>query len=214
MVGPMWGPKRMDEWADAHLAEYKVPVSDRAWSTLLRVLQQLGWAALAQCKMVWKVFCRLRAGEDEATAVAAKQVAARARQQRWRETEPQRLGLRATKRAKAAADKEKARRLRLILDPTRPDRPKGWTRRLTDRAVLHWGAKRELIKRLTTVSAKTAQVAVVIATARASLSRVQTKRNRRYALRLEARAGVKPPEHAPGPGSQHGLREGGGIEAP
>jgi hypothetical protein len=47
----------------------------------------------------WKVFCRLRAGEDEATAVVAKQVAARARQQRWRETEQQRLGLRATKQA-------------------------------------------------------------------------------------------------------------------
>ena len=69
----------MDEWADAHLEEYKAPVSDRAWSTLLRVLQQLGWAALAQRKAVWKVFCRLRAGEDEATAAAAKQVAARAR---------------------------------------------------------------------------------------------------------------------------------------
>ena len=96
----------MDEWADAHLEEYKVPVSDRAWSTLLRVLQQLGWAALAQCTSVWKVFCRLRAGEDEATAAAAKQVAARARQQRWRETEQQRLGIRATKRAKAVADKE------------------------------------------------------------------------------------------------------------
>jgi hypothetical protein len=35
------GPKRMDEWADTHLEEHKVPVSDRAWSTLLRVLQQL-----------------------------------------------------------------------------------------------------------------------------------------------------------------------------
>jgi hypothetical protein len=45
----LWGPKRMDEWADAYLEEYKAPVSDRAWSTLLRVLQQLGWAALAQC---------------------------------------------------------------------------------------------------------------------------------------------------------------------
>ena len=97
------------------------------------------------------------------------------------------------------AEKERARRLREILDPTRPDRPKGWTRRLTDRAVLHWVAKRDLIKRMTTVSAKSAQVAVVIATARASLTRVQKKRQRRYA-RLEARAGVKPPEHAPGPG--------------
>jgi hypothetical protein len=52
----LWGPKRMDEWADSYLEEYKVPVSDRAWSTLLRVLQQLGWVALAQCKAVWKVF--------------------------------------------------------------------------------------------------------------------------------------------------------------
>ena len=103
--------------------------------------------------------------------------------------------------------------MRVILDPTRPDRPKGWTRRLTDRAVLHWGAKRELIKRLTAVAAKTAQAAVVIATARAALTRVQKKRNRRYA-RLEARAGVKPPEHAPGPGSQLGPLEGVGIEAP
>ncbi len=115
----------MDEWADAHLEEYKVPVSDRAWSTLLRVLQQLGWASLAQCKAVWKAFCRLRAGEDEVTAATAKQVAARAIQQRWRETEQQRLGIRATKRAKAVEEKERARRLREILDPTRPDRPKG-----------------------------------------------------------------------------------------
>ncbi len=42
----------MDEWADTYLEEYKVPVSDRAWSNLLRVLRQLGWAALAQCKGV------------------------------------------------------------------------------------------------------------------------------------------------------------------
>ena len=203
----------MDEWADAHLEEYKVPVSDRAWSTLLRVLQQLGWAALAQCKAVWKVFCRLRAGEDEATAAAAKQVAARARQQRWRETEQQRLGIRATKRAKAVADKERARRLREILDPTRPDRPKGWTRRLTDRAVLHWGAKRDLIKRMTTVSVKSAQVAVVIATARASLTRVEKKRQRRYA-RLDSRAGVKPPEHAPGPGQPPNPPGEMGADAP
>ncbi len=106
----LWGPKRMDEWADTYLEEHKVPVSDRAWSTLLRVLQQLGWAVLAQCKAVWKVFCRLRAGEDEATTAVAKQVAARARQQRWRETEQQRLVLRATKRATAAANKESSRR--------------------------------------------------------------------------------------------------------
>ena len=66
---------------------------------------------------------------------------------------------------------------------------------------------------MTTVSAKSAQVALVIATARASLTRVQKKRNRRYA-RLEARAGVKPPEHAPGPGRQPGLQGEGEIEAP
>jgi hypothetical protein len=179
----LWGPKRTDEWADAYLAEYKVPMSDR------------------------------RAGEDEATAAAAKQVAARARQQRWRETEQQRLGIRATKRAKAVADKERARRLREILDPTRPGRPKGWTRRLTDRAVLHWGAKRDLIKRMTNVSAKSVQVAVVIAVARASLTRVQKKRQRRYA-RLNLRAGVKPPEHAPGPGKPPNPPGEMGADAP
>jgi hypothetical protein len=120
----LWGPKRLDEWATAYELEFKVPVKARAWATVLRALQALGWAALAECKKVWKVFCKLRAGKSAEVAATAKQVAARARQQRWRETEQLRAGTRALKRAKAAADKERARRLREELDPTRPDRPK------------------------------------------------------------------------------------------
>ena len=67
---------------------------------------------MAECKKVWKVFCKLRAGESAEVAATAKQVAARARQQRWRKTELLRAGTRESNRAKAAADKERARRLR------------------------------------------------------------------------------------------------------
>ena len=91
----------MDEWASTHVADFNVPVNARAWATLLRALQALGWAALAECKKVWKVFCTLRAGESAEVAATAKQVTARARQQRWRETEVLREGTRASKRAKA-----------------------------------------------------------------------------------------------------------------
>ena len=115
----LWGPKRLDEWASAYEEELKVPVSAMAWGSLLRALQALGWAALAECKFVWKVFCKLRAGESAEVAASAKQVAARARQKRWRETEQLRAGTRETKRAKAAADKERARRLREELDKER-----------------------------------------------------------------------------------------------
>ncbi len=132
----LWGPKRLDEWATAYELEFKVPVKARAWATLLRALQALGWAALAECKKVWKIFCKLRAGESAEVAATAKQVAARARQQRWRETEQLRAGTRESKRAKAAADKERSRRLREELDPTRPDRLKGWSWRVPDRAVV------------------------------------------------------------------------------
>ena len=31
----LWGPKRMDEWAEAHAREHNGPVSERAWATLL-----------------------------------------------------------------------------------------------------------------------------------------------------------------------------------
>ena len=99
-------------------------------------------------KSVWQVFCKLRAGESAEVASSAKQMAARARQQRWRETEQLRAGTRETKRAKAAAEKERARRLREELDPTRPDCPKGWSRRVSDRAVLQWGAKRDFIRKM------------------------------------------------------------------
>ncbi len=130
----------MDEWASAHVADYNVPVSARAWATLLRALQALGWAALAECKKVWKVFCKLRAGESAEVAATAKQMAARARKQRWRETEVLREGTRASKRAKAAADKLRTSRLREEeLDPTRPDRPKGWSRRVC-RVSDRWSA--------------------------------------------------------------------------
>ncbi len=140
MVGAM-GSKRLDEWSTAYEREFKVPVKARARATLIRALQALGWAALAECKKVWKVFCKLRAGESAEVAATAKQVAARARQQRWRETELLRAGTCESKRAKAAADKERARRLREELDPTRPDRPKGWSRRVLDRAVLYNGGR-------------------------------------------------------------------------
>jgi hypothetical protein len=60
----LWGPKRMDEWATAYASEFKVPVNARAWAALLRALQALGWAALVECKKLWKVFCKLRAGES------------------------------------------------------------------------------------------------------------------------------------------------------
>ncbi len=120
-------------------------------ATLLRALQAaLGWAALAECKKTWKVFCKLRAGESAEVAATAKQVAAsRARQQHWRETEPLRVGAHVSKRAKATTDKERARRLREELDPTRPDRPKGWSRRAADRAVLQWEAKRDFTRNCT-----------------------------------------------------------------
>ncbi len=52
----LWGPERMDEWTTAYASEFKVPVNARAWATLLRALQALGWAALAECKKVRKVF--------------------------------------------------------------------------------------------------------------------------------------------------------------
>jgi hypothetical protein len=106
--GGLWGPKRLDEWATAYEREFKVPVKARAWATFIRALQALRWAALAECKKVWKVFCKLRAGESAEVAATAKQVAARARQQRWRETKLLRAGTHESKRAKAAADKERA----------------------------------------------------------------------------------------------------------
>ena len=195
----LWGPKRMDEWAAAYFQEHKIPVSERAWGTLLRALQRVGWTAVAQCKAVWKTFCKLRAGVDAESAAKAKQVANRARHQRWRETAHQREGVRETKRAKAAADKEKARRLREVLEPTRPDRPKGWTRRLTDRAVLHWGAKRELIRQMGGSRLRLEVTAVVLTQARLALTRVQKKRNRRNARRAaklpgEAIPPGRPPE--------------------
>ena len=189
----------MDEWAAAYFQEHKIPVSERAWGTLLRALQRVGWTAVAQCKAVWKTFCKLRAGVDAESAAKAKQVANRARHQRWRETAHQREGVRETKRAKAAADKEKARRLREVLEPTRPDRPKGWTRRLTDRAVLHWGAKRELIRQMGGSRLRLEVTAVVLTQARLALTRVQKKRNRRNARRAaklpgEAIPPGRPPE--------------------
>ena len=182
----LWGPRRMDEWATDYAEANGGVVSAMAWAMLLRALQQLGWAAVRECKKVWKVFCKLRAGEDAETAATAKQVAKRARQQRWRETEQLRKGVRENKRAKAAAEKEKASRLRVILEPTRPDRPKGWTRRLTDRSVLHWGAKRELIAMMGGLVASSPVVVAVMARVKEVLSRAQKKRLRRFA-RVEAK---------------------------
>ena len=91
------------------------------------------------------MFCRLRAGIDADVAAKAKTVATRARQQRWRDSQTERESKRAAKREKAAADKERAHRLRAPLEASRPDRPKGWTARIPDRAVLHWGAMRNFI---------------------------------------------------------------------
>ena len=189
----LWGPKRMDEWASAHVADFNVPVNARAWATLLRALQALGWAALAECKKVWKVFCKLRAGESAEVAATAKQVAARARQQRWRETEILREGTRASKRAKAAAAKLRASRLREELDPTRPDRPKGWSRRVSDQAVLQWGAKRDFIRRMHNTAPRHTVVERVLSAVRVLLTRAQKKRKRRRARREGARL-LKPAE--------------------
>jgi hypothetical protein len=187
----LWGPKRLDEWATAYEREFKAPVKARAWATLIRALQALGWAALAECKKVWKVFCKLRAGESAEVAATAKQVAARARQQRWRETELLRAGTRESKRARAAADKERARRLREELDPTRPDRPKGWSRRVPDRAVLQWGAKRDFIRRLHNAAPRLAVAEKVLSAVRVLLTRSQKKRKRRKARR-DAAANAQP----------------------
>ena len=118
--------------------------------------------------------------------VTAKQVAARARQQRWREAELLRAGTRESKRAKAAADKERARRLREELDPTRPDRPKGWSRRVPDRAVLQWWAKRDFIRRLHNTAPRLALAAKVLSAVRVLFTRSQKKRKRRKARRVAA----------------------------
>ncbi len=106
----LWGPNRMDKWATDHQDQGN-PVSAREWAALLRALQQLGWSALDQCRSVWKVCCRLRAGIDADVAAKAKTVATRARQQRWRDSQSESESKRAAKREKAAADKEQAHRL-------------------------------------------------------------------------------------------------------
>ena len=161
-------------------------MSAREWEALLRALQQLGWSALDQCRTVWKVFCRLRAGIDADVAAKAKTVATRARQQRWRDLQTERETKRAAKREKAAADKERAHRLRAPLEASRPDRPPGWTARIPDRAVLHWGAMRNFITLLSGNSLRVAALANVTATARHILSRAQKKHKRRL---LQAKSG-------------------------
>jgi hypothetical protein len=135
----------------------------------------------------------LRAGESAEVAATAKQVAARARQQRWRETEILREGTRASKRAKAAAAKLRASRLREELDPTRPDRPKGWSRRVSDQAVLQWGAKRDFIRRMHNTAPRHTVVERVLSAVRVLLTRAQKKRKRRRARREGARL-MKPAE--------------------
>ncbi len=135
---------------------------------------------------VWKVFCKLRASESAEVAATAKQKAARARQQRWRETELLRADTRASKRAKAAADKERASWLREELDPTRPDRPKGWSRRVADRAVLQWGAKRDFIRKLQNAAPRHQVVEKVLSAVQVLLTRAQKKRKRRRARRAGA----------------------------
>ncbi len=107
-------------------------------------------------------------------------MAARARQQRWRETKVLREGTRASKRAKAAADKELASRLREELDPTRPDRPKGWSRRVSDQAVLQWGAKRDFIRKMHNAAPRHKVAERVLSAVRV---RAQKKRKRRKARR-------------------------------
>ena len=154
----------MDKWATDHQDQGN-PVSAREWAALLRALQQLGWSALNQCRTVWKVFCRLRAGIDADVAAKAKTVATRARQQRWRDSQTERETKRAAKREKAAADKEQAHRLRGPLEASRPDRPAGWANRIPDRAVLHWGAMRHFITLLGGNALRTAALANVTATA-------------------------------------------------
>ncbi len=134
----------------------------------------------------------MRAGESAEVEATAKQVAARARQRRWRETEQLRAGTRETKRAKAAADKERARKLREELDPTRPDRPKGWSRRVSDRAVLQWGAKRDFIRKMHNAAPRHQVAGRILISVREILTRAQKKRKRRRSRRDAALLKLKP----------------------
>ncbi len=97
-----------------------------------------------------------------------------------------RAGTRETNTANAAADKERARRLREELDPTWPDRPKGWSRRVPDRAVLQWGAKHDFIRRLNNSAPRLAVAAKVLSAVRVLLTRKQKKRKRRRARQIAA----------------------------
>jgi aminopeptidase N len=119
--------------------------------------------------------CKLRAGESAEVAATVKQVAARARQQRWRETEVLREGTRASKRTKAAADKLRASRLREEL-------------RVSDQAVLQWGAKRDFIRKMHNTAPRHTVVERVLSAVRVLLTRAQKKRKRRRARREGARA--------------------------
>ncbi len=158
---------------------------------------------------MWKIFCKLRAGESAEVAATAKKVAARARQQRWRETEQLRAGTRESKRAKAAADKERARRLREELDPTRSDRPKGWSRRVSDRAVLQWGVKRDFIRRLHNAAPRLGVAAKVLGAVRVLLTRSQKKRKHRRARQVAA---TKSQSLAAGGGGAVAKLSEGGVE--
>ncbi len=53
----------MDEWASAYASEFKVPVNARAWATLLRAFQALGWAALAEYKNSGRCFANCERGK-------------------------------------------------------------------------------------------------------------------------------------------------------
>ena len=90
------------------------------------------------------------------------------------------------------AEKERARRLREELDPTRPDRPKGWSRRVSDRAVLQWGAKRDFIRKMHNAAPRHQVVGRILIAVREILTRAQKKRKRRRTRRDAALLKLKP----------------------
>ncbi len=106
----------------------------------------------------------------------------------------------------------RASRLREELDPTRPDRPKGWSRRVSDQAVLQWGAKRDFIRKMHNTAPRHKVAERVLSAVRVLLTRAQKKRKRRKARREGA---LQPkPLDALGGGAaaqQPGAGVGGGV---
>ena len=102
-------------------------------------------------------------------------------------------------------------RLREELDPTRPDRPKGWSRRVSNQAVLQWGAKRDFIRKMHNTAPRHKVVERVLSAVRVLLTRAQKKRKRRKARREGARL-LKPVDGlGGGVAALLGAGVGGGV---